>query len=202
MTLQPTLHLGILWGHISPGIIRLSRPICSRYEGPAPFTLARSNATGKKCYSWFNSLGHYHINAGPGPQPVSLVEMLSANTSFVSSDVSLRLHAIAIGYPIVGDNLYTEHEKYYNPVIRIPQYPGTPLLQLWLNAGKMVLNSDNLTSQLIDFHGLVEFDKSKLYGLDVSEELGFNFQGENSPCQWADHPSSVTVRRDRGKVHS
>lgn len=163
------------------------------------FALARSGAVGKKCHSWFNSLGHYHISVRETPHPVSLVEILSVSARSIPSEIVHSLHAISIGHPIVGDNLFTRHEKYYNPVIRYPNYHPSPIIQSWIDPNGSFADIGNITSKLQDFNGVNSNMTSRLANMEVSADGDMGFPGETTTCQWADHPESVTVRRDRGK---
>lgn len=191
--------MGLLWGHITPGLIKVSRPICRRYESPTDFVLARSGVSGKKCTSWVHHLGHYHIKAKHGPHPVSLVEMCTSTTSSIPIESVLRLHAVALGHPVVGEDKYIKHEKYYNPVIPAPVYKGGIQLQRWLRSSSDPSEIENFTSKLLDFRGWNEPLRSRLHKLDIVENQESQFPGEESACNWTDHPESVTVRRDRGR---
>lgn len=198
---HPPVFLALLWGHLPQGIIRVSRPICNKYERPVKFALARSSSTGKPCSTVFSARGSYHIQTKTGPLPVSLVELSSYSPTSIPLSDCQKLHSISLGSPIVGDNLYTKYEKLYNPVVRYPDYKDGPLIQEWISThGDVKGDLSTLYAKLVDApaqeirHSML---LDNLAGLDIAE-----FPGESSDCSWADHPESVKVRRDRGRPSS
>jgi hypothetical protein len=194
------VNLALLWGHIPRGIIRTSRNICKRYESVVPFALSRDSITGRAAQTVIHSFGSYHIHTSIGPFPVSLVEMSSWSTQSIPLEVVARLHTISVGYPIVGDQLYTKHEKYYNPVVSHPSDDIKLALQPWYEYDSdycRLILSDSLSPKLLD-HGfsILNLHDSMIVG-DIEDS---DVEEVDSNCRYVDHPRSQFVRRDRGKV--
>ena len=194
------MNLALLWGHMPRGIIQTSRHICQRYERPVPFALSRDSNTGRPARTVIHSFGSYHISTSIGPFPVSLVEMTSVGPRSVPFDVLARLHAISVGFPIVGDQLYTKHEKYHNPVIPHPADLTELALQPWYDfdlGNRRLVSPDGLSTQLLDrgmdplsvHHSMIPADGQPTDEVD-----------EDTEFEYMDHPRSRFVRRDRGKV--
>jgi hypothetical protein len=198
---RPPVFLALLWGHLPQGIIRVSRPICNKYERPVKFALARSSSTGKPCSTVFSTRGSYHIQTKTGPLPVSLVELCTYSPTSIPLSDCQKLHSISLGSPIVGDNLYTKYEKLYNPVVRYPDYKDGLLIQEWIST-----NGDVNVDPSTLYTNLVDAPAQEIRHSILLENLGRSdipeFPGESSNCSWSDHPESVKVRRDRGRPPS
>ena len=198
------VYLGILWGHLPRGIIRTTRNICRRDESPVPFCLARRDNTGKRARTVFNTLGNIHLDSPQGPFPVSLVEMASEDNSFIPRDVILKLHAISIGFPIVGETEYVAVEKFFNPVVKPPDTRTELLLAEWINSEGTVKGNDanNVYQHLISLSAREIEHGSVLRNHSKSIFTEFTFDGESSNCNYINHPESLSIRNDRGKIRN
>jgi len=194
------VNLALLWGHLPPGIIRTTRRICSRYEREAPFALARDSFTGKAASTIFHTFGAYHLQTPAGPFPVSLVELISAGPNSIPVDIVSCLHSVAIGFPVVGDNLFPKHEKFFNPVISIPIEENELALQEWYQFSESVrspINEDRLTGRLLDG----EMSRRNIFDSILPNHFyAIEHADVDSGRGYIDHPEASRVRRDRGVV--
>jgi hypothetical protein len=147
---RPDIFLALLWGHIPSGIIRCSRNISRRAERSVPFALSRNQNTGRPALTLINSFGNYHFQSVQGPRPVSLVEIASISPTPIPTEVVSLLHAISVGFPIAGEQLYSANEKFNNPTVPPPSDVRDLQLQMWLGSGGIVI-SEKLSQNLIDF---------------------------------------------------
>jgi len=194
------VNLGLLWGHLPRGIIRCNRNIAARSEHSVPFVLSRNQNTGREVTSIFNSFGNFHLSTSSGPVPVSLVEIQTNHPRSIHLEDANLLHAISLGFPVVGDLKYTMAEKFYNPVVFPPMDPLPLLLQPWYEirgAEKELVESDDLSSRLLDGPPIRLCPTQSLIHATLTGEPT-HFPGENSYCRYTDHPEAVHVRRDRG----
>ena len=192
------VNLALLWGHIPRGIIRTTRHICRKYEVEVPFVLARDSNTGRAASTTFHSFGSYHFNTSVGPYPVSLVEFVSSGPESIAKDIIARLHAVSLGFPVVGDDLFPRHEKFFNPVVPIPLDERDLALQEWYklsNSERVLLRHDHLTQRLLDGDAsprnvLDSILPNHIYTIAQSQV--------HSSSRYLDHPEASKVRRDRG----
>lgn len=190
--------MALLWGHIPSGIIRCSRNISRRSERLAPFALSRNQNTGRPALTLINSFGNYHFQSVQGPRPVSLVEIGSISPTTIPREVVSILHAISVGFPIAGEQLYSATEKFYNPTVPPPSDVRDMQLQMWLGSGGIVI-SEKLSQNLIDFRRpYLNQAESKI--ISESFELHADFPGETSSCEYLNHPEAVRVRGDRSNT--
>ena len=114
----------------------------------------------------------------------------------VSSEVVSRLHAVSLGYPVLGESVYSDHEKFYNPAVSVPGDVASPILHDWISPCGTILSPDRISRLLIDFDREdIQSSESIVYK-SIEKQLSV-FPGENSLCQWLNHPKSVHIRGDR-----
>lgn len=192
---SPYIKLAILFGHIPAGVIQSTRRICRNAERTG-YCLARTASEGKSATTALRSFGNYHLQTQMGPVPASLVELYSFSAGGVPSNSLARLHAISLGFPVMGENDFLSNERFYNPVITPPADVKSPLIQDWLSLDSSSLHmEDNLSSLLMDFDGKVFHENSTLRGFLEGSRV--TFPGETSTCNWTSHPKAIHVKRDR-----
>ena len=190
------IRLALLWGHLPRGIVRCSRNICQRPERETLFALARNSSSGRKAETLVSSFGEFHLDTSQGPRPVSLVEISSSSETYAPSESVSFLHCISLGYPVVGERIFSVLEKFYDPVLPSPEDLVTPYIQDWLGPGGSLIREDEISQLLREFQGIPKQpSESRLHNLSVPSE---RFPGEDSTCRYVDHPAAVSVRRDRG----
>jgi hypothetical protein len=192
--------LSLVWGHIPKGVIRCARTLCKTPDEYPGFKLARGPDTGKPAVTLFHSLGNCHISSSQGPTPVSVMETRTVAHPSISPRDALILHAISIGFPVVGEQKYLHLEKFFNPVFQPPDSEEEIMLTLWFDVTGFEIEGalEKVTRLIADN----PFDHTRPRSLladtrqytDLSE-----FSGESSACRFIDHPESRIVRNDRGK---
>ena len=127
--------------------------------------------------------------------------MSSRGPRSLPEDVIACLHAIAVGYPIVGDNVFPIHEKFFNPVVSIPTDEFMLALQPWyevMEGDVKLINEDILTGRLLDG------GPNPRHVIDsvLFHQLSSHAQQEQySESKYLNHPEAASVRRDRGKLY-
>ena len=191
------IKLAILWGHIPRGISRCTHRISRRQERIVPFALSRNGFTGMPAESVISSFGSYHLLTSQGPRPASLVEIMSQSSGPAPTQVVSILHAISIGFPVAGEVVYAQHEKFLNPILPIPVDVPECLLQDWIDQGASAVFEDGLSRRLMDYRDAPVNQSDSVVRWETID-IEHHFAGESSKCNYVDHPESTHVRRDRG----
>lgn len=194
------IKLGIVFGHFPNGLVISTRSICRNRLGDS-FSLCRKQLDGLRATTFMHSFGNYHYPTTKGPIPASLVEFFSLSSKCISTDVLARMHAVSVGFPILGESQYIVDEKFYNPVLQPPSDIENLLLQNWIDSCNTVINEDLLSGNLIKFKESTPLHSgSRLLTQIEKFQADFSavdFLSENSACAWNDHPRSHRIRRDR-----
>jgi hypothetical protein len=112
------------------------------------------------------------------------------------------LHAISVGFPVVGDTVFMPAEKFLNPTVHIPEDVYPLLLKPWVDStGTILRDTSTFMEYLLDpITGLNENQSKLLHSTRADED--YTSEGEGSHCRYVDHPESVLIRRDRGRIHT